>query len=61
VAGKYKSEELVGFQWRDTDPSGAASVQWFHQWVETGDIDIWNRILDPTKTTAAPCACWPMG
>ena len=22
-----------GFQWRDTDPSGAASVQWFHQWV----------------------------
>jgi len=38
--------KFLGFQWRDTDPSGAASVQWFHQWVETGDIDIWNRILE---------------
>jgi predicted RecB family nuclease len=38
--------KYLGFQWRDTDPSGAASVQWFHQWVETGDIDIWNRILE---------------
>lgn len=38
--------KYLGFQWRDTDPSGAASVQWFHQWVETGNIDIWNRILE---------------
>ncbi len=38
--------KFLGFQWRDTDPSGAASVQWFHQWVETGNIDIWNRILE---------------
>ncbi|MFC2094859.1 TM0106 family RecB-like putative nuclease [Candidatus Bipolaricaulota bacterium] len=37
---------FLGFQWRDTDPSGAASVQWFHQWVETGDAKIWTRILE---------------
>ena len=37
---------FLGFQWRDTDPSGAASVQWFHQWVETGDPLIWARILE---------------
>jgi uncharacterized protein len=37
---------FLGFQWRDTDPSGAASVQWFHQWVETGDLAIWSRILE---------------
>ncbi|MBU1049483.1 TM0106 family RecB-like putative nuclease [Candidatus Bipolaricaulota bacterium] len=37
--------KFLGFQWRDTDPSGAASVQWFHHWVETGDPAIWARIL----------------
>ncbi len=35
----------IGFQWRDTDPSGAASVQWFNDWVESGNVTIWNRIL----------------
>jgi len=38
--------KFLGFGWRDTDPSGAASVQWFHQWVETGDATIWARILE---------------
>ena len=38
--------KYLGFQWRDTDPSGAASVQWFHQWVETSDTSIWVRILE---------------
>ncbi len=37
---------FLGFTWRDTDPSGAASIQWFHQWVETGDPSIRQRILD---------------
>ena len=37
---------FLGFKWRDTDPSGAASVQWFHQWVDTGDLSIWARILE---------------
>jgi len=36
----------LGFTWRDTDPSGAASIQWFHQWVETGDPSIRQRILE---------------
>ncbi len=22
---------FLGFEWRDSDPSGAASVQWFHE------------------------------
>ena len=37
---------FLGFHWRDMDPSGAASVQWFHDWVETGDPQIWARILE---------------
>jgi len=36
---------FLGFSWRDTDPSGAGSIQWFHQWVETGDDTIRRRIL----------------
>lgn len=36
----------LGFQWRDTDPSGAASIEWFHRWVETGDPDVRQRIID---------------
>jgi len=37
---------FLGFNWRDTDPSGAGSIQWFHQWVETGDDVIRRRILE---------------
>jgi predicted RecB family nuclease len=36
----------LGFAWRDTHPSGAASIEWFHRWVETGDTAIRQRILD---------------
>lgn len=36
----------LGFAWRDTDPSGAASIEWFHRWVETGDPSIKQRILE---------------
>jgi predicted RecB family nuclease len=36
----------LGFNWRDTDPSGAASIEWFHRWIETGDMSIKQRILD---------------
>ena len=35
----------LGFTWRDPHPSGAASVEWFHRWVETGDTTIRQRIL----------------
>ncbi len=38
--------KYLGFEWRDTNPSGAASIEWFHRWVETGDPQIKQRILD---------------
>jgi predicted RecB family nuclease len=36
----------LGFSWRDTDPSGAASIEWYHRWCETGDPQVRQRILD---------------
>jgi predicted RecB family nuclease len=36
----------LGFQWRDTNPSGAASIEWYNRWVETCDPAIKQRILD---------------
>jgi predicted RecB family nuclease len=36
----------LGFSWRDTDPSGAASIEWFNRWIETDDTSIKQRILD---------------
>lgn len=38
--------KYLGFAWRDTDPSGAASIEWFDQWVRTRDPAIKARILD---------------
>lgn len=38
--------KYLGFKWRDSNPSGAASVEWFHRWVDSGDPDIRQRILD---------------
>ena len=36
----------LGFAWRDTHPSGAASIEWFDRWVTTGDPAVRQRILD---------------
>jgi predicted RecB family nuclease len=36
----------LGFKWRDTSPSGADSIEWYHRWVETGDPEVRQRILD---------------
>jgi predicted RecB family nuclease len=36
----------LGFSWRDTDPSGAASIEWYHRWVETKDEEVKKRILE---------------
>ena len=36
----------LGFKWRDEEPSGAASIEWYHRWVEKGDVAIKQRILD---------------
>ena len=38
--------KYLGFVWRDTDPSGAASIEWYHRWVETRDPAVKQRILD---------------
>jgi predicted RecB family nuclease len=37
---------FLGFNWRDTTPSGAESIEWFNRWVETRDSDVKQRILD---------------
>lgn len=36
----------LGFDWHDTQPSGAASIEWFDQWIKTGDPEIKKRIVD---------------
>ena len=36
----------LGFKWRDENPSGAASIEWYHHWLESGDGAIRQRILD---------------
>lgn len=38
--------KYLGFSWRDTHPSGAASIEWFHRWVGTGDPAMRQRILE---------------
>jgi predicted RecB family nuclease len=38
--------KYLGFQWRDATPSGAASIEWYNRWIETGDPAIKQRILD---------------
>ena len=35
-----------GFKWRDTDPSGASSIEWFDQWAKTRDPALRQRLLD---------------
>lgn len=34
-----------GFDWRDQNPSGAASIEWYRRWLETGDNAIRDRLL----------------
>jgi predicted RecB family nuclease len=36
----------LGFEWRDTHPSGAASIQWYDEWVRSGNHDIKKQILE---------------
>ena len=38
--------KYLGFAWRDTHPSGAASIEWFDRWIATGDPTIRQRIID---------------
>lgn len=38
--------KYLGFVRRDTNPSGAASIEWFDQWMKTRDPAVRQRILD---------------
>src|SRR5581483_1701634 len=38
--------KFLGFHWRDTHPSGAASIEWFDRWCKQRDPAIKQRILD---------------
>jgi predicted RecB family nuclease len=38
--------KYLGFAWRDTHPSSAASIEWFDRWVTTRAIEVRQRILD---------------
>lgn len=38
--------QYLGFRWRDTHPSGAASIEWYHRWTESRDPAVRKRILD---------------
>jgi len=37
--------KYCGFSWRDPEPSGASSIQWFDEWVTTRDPSKRRRIL----------------
>jgi predicted RecB family nuclease len=37
--------KFLGFSWRDTHPSGAASIEWYDRYV-MGERDAKNRILE---------------
>lgn len=38
--------KFCGFAWRDADPSGASSIEWFDQWAKTGDPALKARLLE---------------
>ena len=37
--------QYLGFEWQDETPSGALSIQWFNEFIETGDEKFLNRLL----------------
>lgn len=45
----------LGFSWRDENPSGAASIQWFNEYCQTKSQLVLQRILDYNEDD-----CWAM-
>ncbi|HKK20968.1 MAG TPA: ribonuclease H-like domain-containing protein, partial [candidate division Zixibacteria bacterium] len=35
----------LGFEWRDESPSGALSIQWYNDFLRSGDKSVLERIL----------------
>lgn len=38
--------KFLGFSWRDSHPSGVASIEWYDRFVETSDRALPQRVLD---------------
>jgi predicted RecB family nuclease len=38
--------KYLGFNWRDENPSGVESIEWYYRWVESNDESIRQRILE---------------
>jgi predicted RecB family nuclease len=38
--------QYLGFQWRDETPSGSLSIQWYNDFLSTGDEAYLNRVLE---------------
>jgi uncharacterized protein len=38
--------KFLGFKWRDTHPSGAASIEWFDRWCKERNAEMKQRIFD---------------
>lgn len=38
--------KYLRFQWRDPNPSGAASIEWYDRFLQTADRELLQRILD---------------
>jgi len=38
--------QLLGFSWRDSHPSGAASIEWYNEWCKDRSPEKLQRILD---------------
>lgn len=36
----------IGFQWRDAQANGAQAIYWYTQWLQTGDRQFLNAIID---------------
>ena len=37
---------IIGFKWRDEDPSGANSIVWYNQYLDNNDPNVLRRILE---------------
>ena len=49
--------KYLGFQWREANPSGAASIEWFDRWVKTGTPPSASASSITTRMTAGRLAC----
>ena len=38
--------KYLGFKWRDENPSGAESIEWYHRWLQKRKPEIKQRILE---------------